>query len=269
MELNNSNYFSPEMRKRYMGYSQFKEFLNCEFEALARVNGETEEKKTQALMIGSYIDAYFSKEMEDFVKENPDIFNKNGTLKSDYVKADSIIRAIEEDEMLLKYLSGEHQVIMTGTIAGVEFKIKIDSYFPGKVIVDQKIMKDLDPVWVEINGRNTRQNLVSAYRYDLEGAIYQEIVRQNTGEKLPFVLAIATKEDTPRKGLFKIDQECLDAALKQVEELAPRFAAIKRGEIEPTKCGKCSHCRSKEKVTGIKSFHELDPISAEEDVELY
>lgn len=268
--LCSENYHSPEMRKQYMGYSQFKNFLQCEKEALALVNGEIEEKSTDALLYGSYVDAYFSNELTEFVKTHPEMFNsKTGELKAPFKSINNVIDTIKDDELLLQYLSGEHQVIMTGVIAGVKFKIKVDSYHPGKVIVDQKIMKSLETVWVEkvdSNGitRNVKVDFVEAYRYDLEGAIYQEIVRQNTidaehpnGLKLPFVLAVTTKEDYPDKALIKIDQEYLDKALEEVIEKAPRFDAIKKGEIKPNGCGKCGVCRKNNKLTGVMSYSKL------------
>lgn len=262
--LNNENYHSTEQRKVYMGYSQFKNFLKCEKEALAKVNGEVEEKSTTALLFGSYVDAYYSNELEDFKQKHPELYNvRTGELKSDLKGAETVIEAINNDEVMLKYLSGEHQVIMTGEIAGVPFKIKMDSYHPNKIIVDQKVMKDLDDIWVEKDGRNVKVNFIEAYRYDLEGAIYQEIERQNhlkeTGEdrKLPFVLVVATKEDVPDKILIEIDQEFLDKALEEVIEKAPRFAAIKRGEIEPNGCGKCGTCRKTKKCTGVFSYKKL------------
>lgn len=262
-ELTNENYHSVEMRKKYMGYSQFKSFLQCEKEALAKVNGELEEKQTDALLFGSYVDAYFSKELDIFTKEHPEIFNaKTGELKAPFKGVEKVISTIEDDELLLKYLSGEHQVIMTGEIAGVPFKIKVDSYFPDKVIVDQKVMRDMEPVWVERidefgNIKNVKTDFVDAYRYDIEGAVYQEIVYQNTGKRLPFVLAVATKEDVPNKALIKIDQEYLDKALAEVKEKAPRFAAIKRGEIAPLGCGRCATCRKGYKLTGVFSYSKL------------
>lgn len=257
------NYHSTEMRKIYMGYSQFKDFLACEKEALAKINGEIEEKSTDALLFGSYVDAYFSKQLDSFVTSHPEMFNsKNGELKAPFKSVNKVIEAIENDELLLKYLSGEHQVIMTGVIAGVKFKIKIDSYHPDKVIVDQKVMKDLDSVWVEKvdkygNVKNVKVDFIEAYRYDLEGAIYQEIVRQNTGKVLPFVLAVTTKEEYPGKALIKIDQEYLDKALSEVIEKAPRFDAIKKGEILPSGCGKCDVCRKTHKLTGVFSYSKL------------
>lgn len=259
MELNNQNYHSKEARLEYMGSSQFKDFCKCPKEALAKINGEIEEEKSDALLFGSYVDAYFSDELDEFMSANAEyLYNKkNGELKAAFKNVYDVIGAIESDEKLLKYLKGEHQVIMTGEIAGVKFKIKIDSYFPDKVIVDQKIIRTLDKIWVERDGYNVFTDFIDAFGYDIQGAIYQSIVEQNTGKKLPFVLAVATKEDVPDKALIEIDQEYLDAALKKVEELAPKFDAMKKGLIEPYGCGRCSICRNEKKVTGIQSYKKL------------
>jgi len=277
MELTNENYHSTEARKEYMGYSQFKDFLTCEKQALAKVNGEVEDKTSPALLFGSYIDNYFSKEipMDKFVAKHQEMFTKQGAFKADFKNIESVISTIEGDELLSKYLGGEHQVIMTGKIAGVKFKIKIDSYHPNKVIVDQKIMKDMKDAWVEERDedgekRNVKKNFVMAWRYDLEGAIYQEIERQThlreTGEdrKLPFVLAVTTKEDAPDKELIQIDQDVLDKALAEVIEKAPRFDAIKRGEIEPKGCGDCNVCRKEKKLTGVFPYKKLFHLEEEE-----
>jgi len=206
-------------------------------------------------LVGSYVDAYFSNELEQFIKNTPEIFKKDGTLKSDFAQADTIIEKIKSDEMMSKYLGGEHQVIMTGVIAGVKFKIKIDSYFPDKIIVDQKVMASMDEVWVEGKGWI---NFAEAYGYVIQGAIYREIVRQNTGKVFPFVLAVATKEEVTDMALLRIDDEDLDKALELVKELAPRFDAIKKGEIQPSRCEKCNYCKGTRKVEGIKSYHVLD-----------
>lgn len=276
MELTNENYHSIPARMEYMGYSQFRDFLTCEKQALARIKGEIEEESTPSLLFGSYVDNYFSKEipMEKFITQHQEMFTKQGTLKSDYKNIEAVIQTIEEDELLMKYLSGEHQVIMTGVIAGVKFKIKIDSYHPNKIIVDQKIMRDMNDVWIETedefgNKQNVKTNFVMAWRYDLEGAIYQEIERQEhlrkTGEdrKLPFILAVTTKEKVPNKELIEIDQDVLDEALKEVIEKAPRFDAIKRGEIAPNGCGNCDFCRKEKKLTGVFTYKKIFNLSEE------
>lgn len=257
MKLTNENYYSDQVNLEYMSASQFKDFLKCERDALAKIIGETKEEPSKAMLVGSYVDAYFSGEMEQFKEQNPQIFKKDGTLLKDFEKANEIIAAIENDELLMKYLNGKHQVIMTGEIAGVKFKIKIDSLLPN-CIVDQKIMSSItELIWVEKDGRNVKTDFVDAYGYDIQGAIYQEIVRQNTGKKLPFVLAVTTKEDNPDKALIQIDQEYLDKALKLVEELAPHFDLVKQGIVVPQGCGRCASCRLGKKVQGVVSYQEL------------
>lgn len=251
-EINNENYYNNESNKTFMSCSQFKDFQKCEVEALAKVNGELIEEKTDALYFGGYVDAYFSNELDQFKANNPDMFNsKTGELKAPFKMINEVISAIENDELLMKYLSGEKQVIMTGEISGVPFKIKMDSYFEGKCIVDQKIIKDLDLTWVEREGKNIKTDFIDAYGYCLQGAIYQEIVRQNTGVQLPFILAITTKQENPDKALIQIDQYYLDKALELVKELAPRYDAIKKGLVEPIGCGHCATCRKGRKCTEV------------------
>ena len=264
--LTNENYHSPEARQRYLGASSFKEFQKCEVMALAKARGEYEEKSSDALLTGSYVDAYFSGEMDEFLAKHPEIFTKQGTLLAKYKVAEDVIKAIEEDEMLMKYLDGQKQVIMTGEIEGVPFKIKMDAYHPGKLIVDQKVMKDMDDVWVEQNGRNVKVDFITAYRYDIQGAIYQFIESQNSEDHkmLPFVLAVTTKEECPDKELIKIDQEYLDAALEEVKAKAPRYWDILNGKIEPVGCGHCPACRAKKKITGVMSYKRLFKEKEEE-----
>ena len=255
MELNKNNYFSVAANMEYMSATQFKDFMKCENEGLAKANGTVVEEPTKPMLVGSYVDAYFSGELDEFKANNPQILKKDGTLLKDFEQANDIIKAIEEDEMMMEYLNGEHQVIMTGIIAGVPFKIKIDSLLKN-IIVDQKIMSSYrELAW------NDKQHkycdFVENFGYDIQGAIYQEIVRQNTGIRMPFILAVATKEDGCDKALIRIDQEYLDQALNLVEELAPRYNLIKKGVIEPTHCGCCPVCRKAHKVNGVISYKKL------------
>lgn len=248
--ITNENYFSPENEREYMGSSQFKAFMQCEAAALAEINGEYEKKKSTALLVGSYVDAHFEGTLDVFKAKNPEIFKRDGTLKADYTKADEIIARIERDEMFMRYMSGEKQVIKTGEIAGVPFKIKIDSYHPGAAIVDLKIMKDFEPVYKPGKGRLT---FIEAWRYDIQGAIYQA-VEENM---LPFFITAATKEDETDIGIFQIPQGYLDAALDFVKEYAPRYQAIKRGEIEPVRCEKCNYCKRTKVLKNIISLEDL------------
>ena len=75
-------------------------------------------------------------------------------------------------------------------------------------------------------------NWVEAWEYDLQGAVYQEIVRQNTGEQLPYVLAAATKEKDPDLAVIEIPQELLDFELDRFKKNVQFFDGIKKLEPE-------------------------------------
>lgn len=255
MELKEENYFSKEARMKYTGSSEIKDFLKCENCALAKIKGEFEEEKSKAMIVSSFIDEYFSGTLDKFKQENPDIFLKNGELKADYKSALDTIKQIEDDEMFMKYLKGTPQVIMTGEINGVPVKIKIDSYHEDKVIVDLKCIANLDLIWNE----KTRQkeNFIDFYDYVLQGALYQEIVRQNTGKTLPFIIAVATKEKYSQRALLQIPQEKLDMKLEFLKQYLPHMQKVKNGEIPPTNCGKCNYCISKQKVNKIYYYDDF------------
>ena len=93
MQLTAENYYSQEANREYMSVSQLKDFvgtygrLGCEFTALEKIEERWEEEKSTALMVGSYVDAYFEGSLEKFKAENPSLFKKYGGLKAEYVKA--------------------------------------------------------------------------------------------------------------------------------------------------------------------------------------
>ena len=140
----------------------------------------------------------------------------------------------------MKHLSGEKQVIMTGEICGVPVKIKMDSFRRGKAIDDMKIVKDFEPIYVDDKGRLPWWQ---AWGYDLQGAVYQEIVRQNTGDRLPFFLDAATKEKVTDIDVLHIHQDELDFALERFKDDVETYDAIKKGIIKPDRCGKCDWCK--------------------------
>ena len=198
MKLTKKNYYSKEANDYYVSYSQLKSFHGCQAKCMAELNGEYEREDTTALLVGSYVDEYLngSRSFGQFKIDNPQIFKKDGTLKSDFEQADKIIERIESDKVFRKLLRGRRQVIMTGVIMGVPVKIKIDSLHKD-MIVDGKLMKDCEDIWSD--EESTRVPFWRAYLYDWQAFIYQDIVRQNTGKKLPFVLAVATKQKGLRR----------------------------------------------------------------------
>lgn len=254
MVLNNDNYFAPEFNSKYFGASQIKSFLKCEATTMAELNGTYERPSTSALMIGSYIDAYFSDEMTEFTEMHSEIFNKRtGELKADYRKADSIISRAEQDPMFMEYMSGDPQQIMTGEIFGQPFKIKMDSYFPGDKIVDLKVMRNIDPVWKG----GERQTFIDAWGYDIQGYIYQQIEMYNSGKTLPFYIAALTKEEHPNLEIIHIPQWKLNSAGEIIKHYLPHFADVKAGKVAPIRCGKCGYCRDTKKITRTIEYEDL------------
>jgi hypothetical protein len=241
-QLNKDNY---RTNHDYMSYSRFCRFLECEASAAANYHTPS----TTSQLVGSYVDAYFSEEMEEFKAEHPEIFTRNGELKADFKKAEELIERIKSDEVFMQMLSGEKQAIMSGEIDGIPFKIKMDSYLPDVAIVDLKVMKDFNKVWSDAFGGYT--NFAIAYNYDIELAIFQEIVYQNTGKRLKCYLACITKETPSDIGLFEIPQADLDNAMRVVKSNLPRIKAIMNGEIAPHRCETCAYCRETKKATVI------------------
>lgn len=241
MTLTEENYFSPEMSMKYFGHTQFCDFLKCEARALAIAKGEYEQPMTDALLVGQYVDAYFTGDSNSFISHHPEMLKRDGTLKAVYQCADRAVRRAERDEMFMKYINGAKQQIMTGKLFGYDWKIKIDAYHEGKAIVDLKCMKDFEPKYVDGMGH---VDFCTAWQYDVQAAVYQAVVENVTGEKLPFIIAGVTKQDPPDIGLFRIPQNMIDSALKVIEYQIDRFAKIKAGEVEPHRCGKCDYCRS-------------------------
>ena len=200
-KLTSDNYFSPENELLYMGSSQFKNFQKCEASALAELRGDYKREYTDALLVGSYVDAALTGDLDLFTLEHPEIFTKRtGELRAEYKKADEMVYRALSDPIFSEYLQGEHQRIFTGTIIGLPFKAKLDVYKPGERIVDLKTCKDFKSQYAPGQGR---LRFDEVYNYPLQLAIYQELVYQNTGEKLPCFIACITKEDPPDIGLFQ------------------------------------------------------------------
>lgn len=264
MKLTEANYYSPKANSAFMSASQYKTFARCEAMAMAEINGEYQREKTRALLLGSFVDEMLTgtpqtqikfiadNYLEIFQKSSPimkvsdvagclsgmsNIFVSQNKPFADIMQAVATIERMSKQPVMMRYLSGEHQVIMTGEIEGVPFKIKMDSYKEGEFIADLKYMASL-------RSPNLFTPMVEYWGYDVQAAIYQEIVRQNTGKRLPFFLVVATKETPAHLEVGQVNQFNLDMALEKVMHNAPRFQQIKNGEIPPERCEDygCDYC---------------------------
>lgn len=242
IQLNQSNYYSPKANEQYFSVSQYKDFIKCEAMAMAKISGVYKPEMTRAMLIGSFVDAYFEGTIEQFIQENPAVFTRKQELRSEFRKANEIISRIKNDELFMRFMSGDKQRIMTFELFGVPWKMKMDSYLQHICITDLKVVANYRslPYW----------------RYDLQGALYQKGVEIVTGEQLPFYLAVATKERVIDLDIFQIPQPSLDMGLNEVAVNIGHFAEVKAGYVEPTYCGKCDYCKSI-KAAKIRNYNEL------------
>lgn len=250
MILTNENYYSPEANQEYMSVSQYKDFMRCEAMALASLRGEWERPMTTALLVGSYIDAWFEGTLVEFCRSHPEIFKKNGTLKSDFIQAEDIIAFIQKDPTFMRYMSGEKQTIKTAELFGTPWKIKIDSYHRDK-IVDLKVMRSME--------RIMGKSFVEHWGYDLQMAIYAAI----EGRDLATYLAVVTKQEPPDKEIISIPLWRRNELLEEVEKQMPRILAVKSGKHPARRCGVCEYCRATKMITEPIDF-ELVGLSAAE-----
>lgn len=269
LELNEQNYYSVEMNQRYCSASQYRDFcgtpflMACEERALKTVNGEYIPETTKALLMGSILDALWENDDPEYIMQKfPDCVSSRGAtkgrLKAEYQQIIDIYQMTLKSKRFCQYMSGEKQVIQTGEIEGLPFKIKMDSYHPGKAIVDLKTTQTLDRdyrYYVPDSGERLPFYLYQSY--DIQLAIYREINRQNSGDILPCFLAVADKQPHSICDIIELPKRMLDEALEKVKRNAERIILLKSGEIEPIRCesSRCDYCRD---------THECQVISTDE-----
>ena len=253
--LTAENYYSQEANEKYVSVSQYKDFYGtpdkrgCECMALAKMRGEWEAPMTKALMVGSYVDAYFEGTLPTFAAQHPEIYSSRGKtagqLKVEYGQASIMIDRASKDDLFMKYMEGEKQVIMTGEIEGVPVKIKIDST-DGRRITDLKTVKSINETFF-IKDSGERVSFVEKWNYDLQAAVYQEIYRQNTGDLLPFYICAISKDKTdniphPRIAVIELQPMLIQERLTEVKHNIIHIQDLKNGVMDPIPCGVCDWC---------------------------
>lgn len=256
-------YYSVRANQLYCSSSQLKDFMKCESMAVEKMNGTWTEPPSKALDLGSYVDALLTSNHEDenWIDDHRDVvFQKNGKPYAEFVRAAETVCLVQKQPLMMHYLSGEHQRMMVGEIGGLPFKIRMDSYKEGEFIADLKYMASL-------RSPNLFDNLITYWGYDLQAAIYREIVRQNTGKDLPFFFVIATKETPAHLEVAEIDSYTMDEALERVKLIVPRIKGIKEGTIAPERCEEygCRYCTETRILDKPISYERLGMRRKDED----
>ena len=259
LKLTPENYYSKDADRDYFSASQIKSFKRCEAATMAEINGEWERPSSTALLVGGYVDAALTGDLDLFMREHPEMYKRDGTLKADFVQAQAMVDRAKSDVMFMDYLSVEHQEILTGNLYGVPFKAKLDAFLPCR-IVDLKTVRDMQPVYLPGQGR---VDFATAWDWPLQMAIYQALAAYREGQ-LPCYLAVITKEDPPDIDIIEVEQERMDAEMAWLEQMLPRYEAIKAGIIEPERCGHCAYCRATKKIEAIKTLSDFEEVFGNE-----
>ena len=277
--LTEDNYYSLEADRLYCSASQYlniigrPEIPGCEARAMAILNGEYQEETTKAMLIGSILDTLW--ELEDIPFQDklgiiadkfPECVSSRGTtkgeLKSEFKLALKMYERTLRDELFCKFMSGQKQVIMTGEIEGLPFKIKMDSYIPDVAIVDLKTTKDASMKYrTYIPDSGNWETFYRGFAYDIQLAIYREIVRQNTGKTLRCYIAAIDKREHCMPQIIELTPKMLDAALESVKANIPTIKMLKSGEVKNyVRCEECDYCRDtyKCKVLSTEEFETQD-----------
>lgn len=265
MNVTEENYFSSEVNMEYCSNSQYKSFfggggiVGCQHKAIAELKCDLIKEPSDSMLLGSYVDCALTEPelLPKFMEDHPEMFSSRGAtkgeLKSQFKKGNIMIERVKREPLLMKMLDGEHQKIMVGEICGVPFRIKMDAYQEGKAIVDLKTTADIRKgIYDPHSGR--KMNFMEFYGYDIQASIYQEIVRQNTGKKLPFFIVAVESKEHPLVGAFQIDQQSMDEALERIKENVELIPLLKSGEVDPIPCGECEYCADTLPVTEIQDW---------------
>ena len=262
IELTSENYFSKEANLEFMSNSQFKKFLECEAQGYAMIHEGYSDDDSDALLVGEALHAWNEGTLKEFMEKNSAGMissrgETKGQLKSQFKCLDAAIVALKNDEILMSILAGVKEQIFVAKIAGVMWKIKVDTVNDDfRQIVDLKFMKSLyDKFWS--NEHMAYVNFVEYYGYVGQMAMYQEVFRLATNKLYAPIIVGVTKQEPPDKIAINFDQGSLDTERQIIIDRMDRVMAVKKGLVKPERCERCKYCRETKKVSGYTHYKEL------------
>lgn len=270
IELTKENYYDLNTLYDYMDKSTFLDFDKCELAALAKITGSWKPTSNpEALLVGNYVHSALESDEahEAFIKENESsILSRSGTSKGKpkkaYKQADQMIQALKNDEWFKDhYAPGKKEVIVTGELFGHQWKGKIDSLdLDNGVFYDLKTTADFTKRWNEESRQ--REPFIFNGHYELQMAVYQQLIKQTFGKMCEPVIVGITKQTPPDMQAFDFESDGAKAAmanaLEVVKNKQDHFWNVLMGEEPPKACGHCDYCRTKAHLTDPVPFDMYD-----------
>jgi len=242
-KITQKNYHEGWVASKYLSCTQIKSWAECEASAHAKYTlGESKwDGPSEAMLLGSYLDeTLLSGDVAAFEEANREkLFTLSGSLRAGFDRINDMAERCNADPRFMAAIDGEHQVIMQGVIAGTPTRIMIDA-LPSAMpaIVDLKKMARTDKkVWSDREGGMVEW--WRAYGYHWQAAIYREIYRQNTGDDLPFILAVVEAEPPHQTFGLPLAVDCMH----EIESVVDNIRQVRQGR-EPRRCGSCKWCKA-------------------------
>ena len=219
------------MAKDHLSYSAYHWMKQCEAKQVAIDKGEWEIKPSTAMLNGQLFEALLCGQ------EPPE-----GTLKKNgepYAWASDTIELAErmkQDKLVQAFLQGQQQVHMT-----IDNWVSIPDIIDNqnKRVVDIKLVRDFESRYVEEYG--CRVPFYAERNYYLQLALPALELGYEA-----YLLA-GTSESPGNFAIFHLPEANLLTALEDAKHNEKHLLAVRREEIEPTRCEKCDYCRATQK----------------------
>jgi len=263
LELTQDNYHSFAANLEYMSRSQYTGFVyECEAREMAKIADVWVGVPNTAQEVGHYVHSWNAGKQFEFMMNHPSMFTKANTLRAEYLVANTMIDCLQEDPLVMSYLEGEKDRILTAEMYGATWKVMANVLsIERRQIIDLATTRSItEKVWDEVARK--KLSFVEAYKYPLKMAIYSEIERLAMGRAprdwSEFLIVAVSKEKSPDKAIINLtDVTRLEVELAQVEVAMPRIIRVKAGLEEPIRCERCDYCRSTKVLTGPVHYSEL------------
>lgn len=270
------NYHDPATKREYMSHSQYRNWLTCPAATRAEIFDGYEPRKTDALIVGGYVDRALTapEELLAYIEQyKDDIYGKKGGKLAAFVKADMLIDRLEKDlawQVIIK--ASRKQVVMQGVIGGIPWLYMSDAQMEAhgtETIIDLKTACDFEDDWTRIycgppvepmnwmnwsnpkHFRNVKVGWIDAAGYWRQLGVGRELFKQTREKREPVCAIIGAKKPVTDErpvglGLWVMDDNArLDAEIRQIEVMLPMVMQFKSGELPAPGCGLCDYCLSK------------------------
>lgn len=256
MILNRENYHSPEAKRKWLSSSDVKQAIKCEFAWKAYRTGQMQEDESkEAFKQGNLFETMLNgtdEEIRLFLENNPDMFSSRGAtkgeLKAAYQSVMDCVESVRRQPFLMDIIKNSRkQVIMTGKILGVPFRVMCDLIYSDGSVYDLKCMKSFVREWS--NRAETYVEWFESWNYPVQLWVYKEIAEQNGLTVTNVGLIAGSKQNADVQALrFSADimAQAKADALYEIE----RMKDILNG-AEPMRCESCEACIKTRKITNF------------------